>query len=126
MKFTENKNLQALVNVWVLRVRAMDLAMGEARLIEFLKADRAVWSELITNPYGSLAASFFGFAIVSWTDSVEKVHNLAEEDAAPIVAMARLHMVDAAVQLIMRVEPSTNTVDARDEVVKQLYGTKDG
>ena len=123
-KFTDDKDLCRLIDVWVLRTRAMDLALGEAKLIEFLCADREMWSEIISNRYGAIAASFFGFGIITWTDSLQKTHFLAEEDGKPIIAMARLQMVDAAVQLILRVFPATNTVDARENVISRLYGAK--
>lgn len=118
-----DKDAAELVDAYIRRFVALaKLGSGNGSMQDFLVADRRLWSGLVSNRYGGMFAAFVGSGVVAFADAVVSLAGKPDEEARMIFGNGHIAMINAAVDLIIRVAPSKNSSEVRT-ALNQYYQT---
>lgn len=101
----KNPDARNLILAYLTRIAALDsIASGKVPLSTFIKAERDLWYQLLSNPHGSMFAGMMGGAVITWADAVLSIQSTEESAAKVNMGLGAIALVEAAVQLVLRVE----------------------
>lgn len=113
----QHPQLDALLSAYCQRVAALNrMAAGTITVAELLIAERNLWAQLLSSPYGHVAVGLFGGAFVSFADTVQKLPEMTADDGKIQMGGSSVVVEDAAAQVAIRVAPELNATTIRMRV----------
>jgi|GEM_PF-6844728 len=120
-RFVADQKLDDMLVAYCKRIASLNrMAAGTIALGELVMAERDLWAQLLSSPYGGVAVGLFGGAFVSFADAVARLPELSPEDGKMQLAMSNAAVEEAAAQMAMRVDPSLNVSYVRMQVGKMI------
>jgi hypothetical protein len=120
-QLSTNLQLDALLQAYCKRMAALNrMAAGNISIGELMLAERDLWAQLLSSPFGGVAVGLFGGAFVSFADAVAKIPELDPDSGKTQLAMSNAAVEEAAAQVALRVDPAVNVAVVRMNVGKMI------